>query len=162
MCESKVSAPCTLASKFEMYREKERFKPLTVIFLVDLTLLHLWRALQRSPLLARWLMCMRRADVAWGNLEELWSWVCCPKLFQSPFFVLCGQHLPTFLAPFLAENPPLFLTQGSTSSDLRPTSWSGNLQGLPLCYPKFRFFIHCIAILQLGHRLSAPRVLPYM
>jgi hypothetical protein len=23
--------------------------------------------------------------------------------------VLCGQHLPAFLAPFLAENPPLIL-----------------------------------------------------
>ncbi len=40
VCESKVLAPCILASKFGMYRKKERFKPFhstIVIFLANLT-----------------------------------------------------------------------------------------------------------------------------
>jgi hypothetical protein len=54
-------------------------------------------------------MCMRWADAVWDNLEGLWSWVYDLELFWSPFFVFCGQHLPTFLAPFPAKNPPLAL-----------------------------------------------------
>ncbi len=56
MCESKVSAPCTLASKFEMYREKERFKPLhstVVIFLADLAPSSSVKSTSKKPLVSK-------------------------------------------------------------------------------------------------------------
>ncbi len=56
MCENKVSAPCTMVSKFGMYWEKERFKPLhyiVIIFLVDLTLSSSVKRTSKKPLVSK-------------------------------------------------------------------------------------------------------------
>ncbi len=56
VCESKVSAPCTLVSKFGMYREKERFKPLhstAVIFMVDLAPSSSVKSTSKKPLVSK-------------------------------------------------------------------------------------------------------------
>ncbi len=56
MCESKVSAPYTLASKFEMYQEKERFKLLhftIVIFLADLAPSSSVKSTSKKPLVSK-------------------------------------------------------------------------------------------------------------
>ncbi len=56
MCESKVSAPCTLALKFGMYWEKERFKPLqstVVIFLASLAPSSSVKRTSKKPLVSK-------------------------------------------------------------------------------------------------------------
>ncbi len=56
MCDSKVSTPCTLASKFEMYQEKERFKSLhstIVIFLANLVASSSVKSTSKKPPLSK-------------------------------------------------------------------------------------------------------------
>ncbi len=56
MCKSKVSALCTLASKFGMYQEKERFKLLhstAVIFLAYLAPSSSVKSNSKKPLVSK-------------------------------------------------------------------------------------------------------------
>ncbi len=56
MCKSKVSAPYTLASKFGMYQDKERFKLLhsiVVIFLANLAPSSSVKKTSKKPLVSK-------------------------------------------------------------------------------------------------------------
>ncbi len=66
MCKSKVSAPCTLASKFGMYQEKERFKLLhstVVIFLANLAPSSSVKNTSKKPLVSKMTNVYGRGDV---------------------------------------------------------------------------------------------------